>query len=57
MDRRAVAEVNSEKPVVAEIQAARLRLVAERSPSADAVPVVANLEDAHLWLVARGENR
>ncbi|MFS8064646.1 MAG: ATP-binding cassette domain-containing protein, partial [Luteimonas sp.] len=35
----------------------RLRLVAERSPSADAVPVAASLEDAHLWLVARGENR
>ena len=35
----------------------RLRLVAERAPSADAVPVAACLEDAHLWLVARGENR
>ncbi|MFD0738492.1 ABC transporter ATP-binding protein [Lysobacter koreensis] len=35
----------------------RLRLVAERAPSADAVPVAAGLEDAHLWLVARGENR
>lgn len=35
----------------------RLRLVAERAPSADATPVAACLEDAHLWLVARGENR
>ena len=35
----------------------RLRIVAERSPSADATPVAAGLEDAHLWLVARGENR
>ncbi|MFP7723556.1 ABC transporter ATP-binding protein [Lysobacter sp. A3-1-A15] len=34
----------------------RLRLVAERAPSADAAPVAATLEDAHLWLVARGEN-
>ncbi|CAA9300583.1 MAG: ABC transporter, ATP-binding protein [uncultured Lysobacter sp.] len=33
----------------------RLRLVAERSPSADAVPASASLEDAHLWLVSRGE--
>ncbi|MEO6138419.1 MAG: ABC transporter ATP-binding protein [Luteimonas sp.] len=35
----------------------RLRLVAETSPSADAVPVAAGLEDAHLWLIARAENR
>jgi ABC-2 type transport system ATP-binding protein len=35
----------------------RLRLVGERSPSADATPVAPSLEDAHLWLVARGENR
>ncbi|MDQ3288756.1 MAG: ABC transporter ATP-binding protein [Pseudomonadota bacterium] len=34
----------------------RLRVVAERSPSADATPVAATLEDAHLWLVVRGEN-
>jgi ABC-2 type transport system ATP-binding protein len=35
----------------------RLRLVAETSPSADATPVAAGLEDAHLWLVARAEKR
>ncbi len=35
----------------------RLRLVAETAPSSDAVPVAASLEDAHLWLVARSENR
>jgi len=35
----------------------RLRLVAETTPSPDAVPVAAGLEDAHLWLVARSENR
>ncbi len=35
----------------------RLRIVAETTPSPDAVPVAAGLEDAHLWLVARSENR
>lgn len=35
----------------------RLRLVAQSSPSEDATPVAAGLEDAHLWLVARAENR
>ena len=35
----------------------RLRLVAETAPSPDAVPVTAGLEDAHLWLVARSEDR
>ena len=33
----------------------RLRLVAERAPSEDAVPVAASLEDAHLWRVACAE--
>ena len=35
----------------------RLRIVAGTAPSPDAVPVAAGLEDAHLWLVARSENR
>lgn len=33
----------------------RMRLVAHTSPSLDAVPVTAGLEDAHLWLVAQSE--
>jgi ABC-2 type transport system ATP-binding protein len=33
----------------------RLRLVSERAPSADAVPVAASLEDAHLWRIACAE--
>ena len=35
----------------------RLRLVAERAPSADAVPVAPSLEDAHLWRVDCAEPR
>ena len=35
----------------------RLRLVAERAPSEDDVPVTAGLEDAHLWRVACAQER
>ena len=38
------------------VDGVRLRLVAERAPSDDAVPVAPSLEDAHLWRVARAES-